>query len=122
MEATEAAGVGTALAQVLFGYVLTIVVGFAVAGIVYVIVRALTGSQAKTAAAAQAARLEEQIPRMATADEETARHVAAIAAAVAVVARGARIVHIGDETAGPAWRTSGRAAVHTSHSPRRIAR
>ena len=51
--------------------------------------------------------------------DETAEHVAAVAAAVYAVLGAHRLVHIAEVSRSPAWSTAGRAAHHGSHLPRR---
>jgi hypothetical protein len=59
---------------------------------------------------------------VAPAVDETAAHVAAVAAAVYAVLGAHRLVHIGDAVRTPMWTTAGRAAHHLSHAPRRTGR
>jgi hypothetical protein len=50
--------------------------------------------------------------------DETASHVAAIAAAVYAVLGARRIIHIGEARRGAAWATLARTQLQTSHLPR----
>ena len=59
---------------------------------------------------------------IAPAVDETALHVAAVAAAVYAVLGAHRLVHIGEAAPGPAWTATGRLAHHASHMPRRTGR
>ncbi len=110
-------GVGTALVQGLVGYLITIVVAFATAGLIAVMVKGLRARRASAVVAPAAAA---SVPAPAAIDEaEIARRVAVVAAAVATVAGRTRIVRI-DEAAIPGlWRTTGRAMHHRSHVPHR---
>lgn len=54
--------------------------------------------------------------------DETAAHVAAIAAAIYAVLGAHRLVHIHEVPRGPGWTATGRLAHHTSHAPRRTSR
>lgn len=54
--------------------------------------------------------------------DDTAAHVAAIAAAVYAVVGAHRLVHIGDAQRGAGWTATGRLAHHGSHTPRRAPR
>lgn len=59
---------------------------------------------------------------VAPAVDETAAHVAAVAAAVFATLGAHRLVHIGEAARTPTWATAGRAAHHLSHAPRRTGR
>jgi hypothetical protein len=59
---------------------------------------------------------------VAPAVDETAPHVAAVAAAVYAILGAHRLVHIGEAAPGPAWTATGRLAHHASHMPRRTGR
>jgi hypothetical protein len=59
---------------------------------------------------------------VAPAVDETAAHVAAVAAAVYAVLGAHRLVRIGEAAPAPTWTTAGRAAHHLSHAPRRTGR
>jgi hypothetical protein len=54
--------------------------------------------------------------------DETALQVAAIAAAVYAVVGAHRLVHISEAARSPAWTTTGRAILQTSHAPRHTPR
>jgi hypothetical protein len=54
--------------------------------------------------------------------DETAAHVAAVAAAVFAVLGAHRLVRIGEAARAPTWAITGRAAHHLSHAPRRTGR
>lgn len=55
---------------------------------------------------------------VAPARDETAAHVAAVAAAVYAVIGSHRLVHIGEASRGSVWATLGRSQHQTSHTPR----
>ena len=59
---------------------------------------------------------------VAPAVDETAAHVAAVAAAVYTVLGAHRLVHIGEAAPGAAWTATGRLAHHASHMPRHTGR
>lgn len=110
-------GVGAGLVQGLAGYLITIVVALATAGMIAAMVkglRAFTPSPTKPAALAPA------VVMTSTVDEaEIARRVAVVAAAVATVAGRTRIVQIGEAPVPGQWRTTGRTMHHRSHTPHR---
>lgn len=115
MEDTVAIGVGTGLAQGLAGYLITIIVALATAGMIALVVKGLGAVRAKPAVVAAT-------PVAATAapdESEIARRVAVVAAAVATVAGQTRIVHIGEAALPGMWRTTGRELHHRSHVTRR---
>ena len=114
MEETVAVGVGAGLAQGLAGYLITIVVALATAGMIALVVKGLGAVRAKPAAVVATPVVT------ATVDEaEIARRVAVVAAAVATVAGQTRIVHIGEAALPGMWRTTGRELHHRSHVTRR---
>lgn len=115
MEETVAIGVGVGLAQGLAGYLITIVVALATAGMIALVVKGLGAVRAKPAAVVAA-----PVAAAAAPDEsEIARRVAVVAAAVATVAGQTRIVHIGEAALPGMWRTTGRELHHRSHVTRR---
>ncbi len=59
---------------------------------------------------------------VAPAIDETAAHVAAIAAAVYAVVGAQRLVHIGEAARDAGWTATGRLSHHASHTPRRTPR
>ncbi len=120
----EEFGVGDALTQAFLGYVLTIVVALATAGVVALIVRTLEGMQARKAAKLPVAPAAVSVAVAPEQDQldETARHVAAIAAAVYAVVGAHRLVHIAEVGAQPGWRTAGRLLHQSSHTIRRSAK
>lgn len=59
---------------------------------------------------------------VAPARDDTAEHVAAVAAAVYAVLGAHRLVRIAEVSRSPAWWSAGRAAHHGSHTPRRDGR
>jgi hypothetical protein len=115
MEETVTVGIGAGLAQGLAGYLITIVVALATAGMIALVVKGLGAVRAKPAAA-----VATPVVATATVDEaEIARRVAVVAAAVATVAGQTRIVHIGEAALPGMWRTTGRELHHRSHVTRR---
>jgi hypothetical protein len=118
MEETAAMGVGAGLVQGLIGYVITIVVAMATAGMIALVVKSLGAMQKVPARAAPAPTPAMPITPQAE-EAEIARRVAVVAAAVAAVAGETRILHIGEEPVPGLWRTTGRALHHGSHTPHR---
>ena len=117
MEETAAMGVGAVFVQGLVGYLITIVVALATAGMIAAMVRSL---RAFRPAAAKAKAAVPAVAMTSTVDEaEIARRVAVVAAAVATVAGQTRILQIGEAPVPGQWRTTGRAMHHRSHTPRR---
>jgi hypothetical protein len=117
MEETAAVGVGAVFVQGLVGYLITIVVALATAGMIAVMVRSL---RAFKPAASKPAEAVPSVLMTSTVDEaEIARRVAVVAAAVATVAGRTRIVQIGEAPVPGLWRTTGRAMHHRSHTPHR---
>ena len=115
MEETVAIGFGTGLAQGLAGYLITIVVAFATAGMIALVVKGLGAVRTKPPAV-----IATPVAATATVDDaEIARRVAVVAAAVATVAGRTRILHIGEAALPGMWRTTGRELLHRSHVPRR---
>ena len=101
----------------LVGYGLTIVVALGAAGFIWLIVQALEKLQKKekaTPAAVSIAVVADPQPQ-----DDTARHVAAIAAAIYATIGAHRLVYIGEAGTQPTWRTSGRVLHHSSHMPKR---
>lgn len=116
MEETAAMGVGAGLAQGLIGYLITILVALATAGMISLVVKSLGTLKAAPKPTATPAPAVAMAPRV---DEsEIARRVAVVAAAVATVA-GGRVVQIGEAPVPGMWRTTGRAIHHGSHTPHR---
>jgi uncharacterized BrkB/YihY/UPF0761 family membrane protein len=101
----------------LIGYGLTIVVALAAAGFIWLVVAVLERMKKKPQAAP--AVVSVAVVPEATAQDETARHVAAIAAAVYAALGAHRLVYIGEAAGQPAWRTTGRVLHHSSHMPKR---
>ncbi len=115
MEETVAVSVGTGLVQGLAGYLITIVVALATAGMIALVVKGLGAIRAKPAAVAATPVATTTVPD----EAEIARRVAVVAAAVATVAGQTRIVHIGEAPLPGMWRTTGRELHHRSHVTRR---
>jgi hypothetical protein len=99
-----------------FAYVLMIVIAGLAALLIRGIVLALARMQAKAAEPTPVSIGVEP------AVDETAGHVAAIAAAVYAILGAHRLVHIGEAAPGPAWTATGRLAHHASHAPQRTRR
>lgn len=122
----EEFGVGAALTQALLGYGLTIVVAFATAGAVWLIVVTLEKNKArqaaKVAAVAAPAAVSVTVEPEPSKEDDTAKHVAAIAAAVYAVLGAHRLVHIAEADTQPGWRTTGRMLHQSSHAIRRGAK
>lgn len=118
----SAMGVSDGIIIALIGYGLMIVVSIAAALLIRGIVIGLQGmqkaQQAKAAAAAPPAAVQVSVAPDEAADD-TARHVAAIAAAVYAVVGAHRLVYIGESPTSLGWTTTGRAIHQTSHSPKR---
>lgn len=116
-----ATSVTDGIIQAGFGYILTIVVAvlaaFLIRGIV-VSLESLQKSQAKRVTASPAPVQVAVEPEQSAVDE-TARHVAAIAAAVYAVVGAHRLVYIGEARPSIGWTTTGRAIHQTSHTPKR---
>jgi len=116
MEETAAIGMGAGLAQGLAGYLITIIVAMATAGMIALVVKGLGAVQAKPAAKSVAVAAASTA---APDESEIARRVAVVAAAVATAAGQTRIVHIGEAALPGMWRTTGRELHHRSHVTRR---
>jgi hypothetical protein len=101
----------------IFAYLLMAVVAMLAAVMVRGIVAILARTQTKKEAAPTSVSIS-----VAPARDETAAHVAAVAAAVYAVLGAHRLVHIGEVPRGPGWTMTGRTAIHTSHLPRRTGR
>jgi hypothetical protein len=104
--------------QGLFAYALMAVIAvlsaFLVQGIVIGLER-LQHAKKAPAAAPVAVAVTEAPPAV----DETAHHVAAIAAAVFAVVGAHRLVYIGEVSPGEAWRITGRQLHQVSHLPKR---
>ena len=100
----------------IFAYVVMAVVSMLVAVMVRGIVILLQRTGTKTAAPIAVSI------SVAPALDQTAAHVAAVAAAVYAVLGGQRLVRIGDAQRSPAWISTGRTIHQTSHAPRRTPR
>lgn len=115
MAETATVTVGWVFVQGLAAYLITIIVALATAGLIAVMVRML-GSFKRPASpvAVPAATVPGEVD-----ENEIARRVAVVAAAVATVAGKTRIVQIGEAPVPGQWRTTGRALHHGSHTPHR---
>jgi len=120
MEATSEFGVPEAVVQGLMGYGLTITVALLTACVIWGVVTALESMQKKKDAVVEAptavAVSVEPEPKP---EDDTARHVAAIAAAVYTAIGAYRLVYIGEARTGAAWASTGRVLHQTSRMPKR---
>ena len=120
MEQAVTVTVSDGIMMSLFAYFLLIVVALLASVMIRGIVLVLEGSKK-----ARARRLPAATPvQVAVAAEEgqqedTAAHVAAIAAAIYAVVGAHRLVYIGEARPSYGWATTGRALHQTSHSPKR---
>jgi hypothetical protein len=103
----------------IFAYVLMAVVAMLAAVMVRGIVIVLQRAQQRRRVEAGPTPVSISV---APAVEETAAHVAAVAAAVFAVLGAHRLVRVGEAAPAPSWTTAGRAAHHLSHAPRRTGR
>jgi hypothetical protein len=92
-----------------------------IAGLSSLLIRGIVIGLARTQRKAAPAPTAVSIT-VAPAVDETAAHVAAIAAAVYAVIGAHRLVHIHEVPRGPGWTGTGRLAHHASHTPRRSPR
>jgi hypothetical protein len=107
--------VGSTISLALFSFGMMVVI----AGLASVLIRGIVIVLASSKRTAQPTPVSIAV---APAVDETAAHVAAIAAAVYAVVGPHRLVHIGEVPRGPGWTTTGRLAHHVSHTPRRTPR
>lgn len=121
MQETVTTSVGSALSTAFFGYVLTIVVSMAAAGLIWVVAKALEAGQKKAKLKAQSAVVSVSVAAEPEPVDETAQHAVVIAAAVFAHIGAHRLIHIGEAAPSVGWRTTGRAIHQTSHMPRRSA-
>jgi hypothetical protein len=101
-----------------FAYGLTIVVAVLTAGMIWLVVRVLDHLHHRREAAAKAVAAPVAIS-VAPAVDETAHHVAVVAAAVYAILGAHRLVYIGDAARAHTWSATGRTIHHFSHSPKR---
>jgi hypothetical protein len=102
----------------IFAYLVMAVIAMLAAVMVQGIVVILARTQRKKPVAAATPVAISVTPAV----DETAAHVAAVAAAVYAVLGAHRLVHIGEAARGPGWVATGRLAHHGSHMPRRPGR
>jgi hypothetical protein len=119
METSAGIGVMDGLVQALMGYGLTIVVAMAAAGVIWLIVFTLETLQKKKQVAAAPTAVQVAVAPEPEKVDETARHVAAVAAAVYATLGAARLVYIGEGAHSPAWTSTGRTIHQTSYMPKR---
>lgn len=104
----------SAITMSFFAYGMMIVIAGLSAVLIRVIVVVLAGVQGRAKAAAPSVVSVSVTP----ARDETAAHVAAVAAAVHAVLGTQRIVRVGEAGRGSVWATLGRSRHQTSHTPR----
>ena len=119
MDTSAGMGVVDGLVQALMGYGLTIVVAMAAAGLIWLIVQTLEAMQKKKRVAAPPTAVQVAVAPEPEKVDETARHVAAVAAAVYATLGAARLVYVGEGAHSPAWASTGRTIHQTSHMPKR---
>lgn len=119
METSQTVTVLDSLVTAAWGYGLTILVALAAAGLIWAIVVALEAFQKRQEKTAEPAAVSIAVEPEPEAVDETARHVAAIAAAVYATIGAVRLVHIGEAAPSPTWKAAGRTIHQTSHLPRR---
>jgi hypothetical protein len=103
----------------LIGYGLTIVVAMAAACLIWLIVYLLEAMHKKRQVAAAPTAVQVAVAPEPEKVDETARHVAAVAAAVYATLGAARLVYVGEGAHSPAWTSTGRTIHQTSHMPKR---
>lgn len=114
-----ALGVGDAMSTALIGYGLTIVVAMIAACMIWAIVVILEKMQKKRHTEAAPTAVSVAVEPEPEQPDETAQHVAAVAAAVYATLGAARLVYIGETPGRAAWTTAGRTIHQTSHMPKR---
>lgn len=123
MEVTEVGiTVSESISQAFFGYGLTIIVAVLTAGMIWLVVRILDHLHHRREAAEAAkgvSAVQVSVAPDESAVDETAHHVAAVAAAVYAVLGAHRLVYVGDAARAQGWSATGRAIHHFSHSPKR---
>lgn len=105
---------GSSVTLALFGYGMMVVIAVLCAVLIRVIVTVLARAQ-------DARKRAEPTPvtvSVSPARDETAAHVAAVAAAVYAVVGSHRLVHIGRAPTGTSYAAFGRSQHQTSHTPR----
>ena len=107
--------VGAVFVQGLVGYLITIVVALATAGLIAGLVKGLRALDRGPPTVAALPAAATGVPD----EAEIKRRVAVVAAAVATLAGRTRIVRIEEAALPGMWRTTGRAMHHRSHTPRR---
>jgi hypothetical protein len=117
----KGAGIGVmdGLVQAAVAYGLTIAVAMAAAGLIWLIVMTLEAMKKKEKAATAPTSVQIAVAPEPEQVDETARHVAAVAAAVYATLGAARLVYIGEGAHSPAWTSTGRTIHQTSHMPKR---
>jgi hypothetical protein len=111
--------VSAVITQSVFAYVMMAVIAVGAAFMIRGVVVVLERIQHRTTIAAAPTPVQIAVTPQPSEDEERARHVAAVAAAVYAVLGAHRLVYIGEVARAPGWTTSGRVIHHTSHLPKR---
>jgi len=115
--------VSDSIVQSAFAYGLTIVVAVLTAGMIWAVVRILDHlhhrREAAVKAASAVAPVKVRVAAEQSAADETAHHVAAVAAAVYAILGAQRLVYVGDAARAHTWSATGRNIHHFSHSPKR---
>jgi tellurite resistance protein TehA-like permease len=106
---------GSVIGMAGFAFGLMAVIALLCAVMIRVIVAILAKSQSSRAQAAVATPVSVSVSE---ARDETAAHVAAVAAAVYAVVGAHRLVRIGEPGRSPIWSSLGRTQHQTSHTPR----
>jgi hypothetical protein len=119
MNASGGMGVMDGLVQGAVAYGLTIVVAMAAAGLIWLIVITLEAMKKKGTAATAPTSVQVAVAPEPEKVDETASHVAAVAAAVYATLGAARLVYIGEGAHTPTWTSTGRTIHQTSHMPKR---
>lgn len=106
---------GSVIGMASFAFGMMTVIALLCAVLIRVIVAVLARAQSARARAAVPTPVSVSVTE---ARDETAAHVAAVAAAVYAVIGAHRLVRIGEPGRSPIWSTLGRTQHQTSHTPR----
>jgi len=105
---------GSTISMAFFGYGMMLIIAVLCAVLIRVIVMVLARAQDARKRAAPTPVAVSVTP----ARDETAAHVAAVAAAVYAVVGAHRLIHIGRAASGTSYAAFGRSQHQTSHTPR----
>ncbi len=120
MEAAATVTVSEAVTLSLFAYFLLVVVALLAALMIRGIVLALEGAKkTRERKLAVVTPVQVAVAPEVEKQEDTAAHVAAIAAAIYTVVGAQRLIYIGEARPSYGWTTTGRVFHQTSHSPKR---